>query len=261
MYYTDQLRQLGGRGRGVVVLYVFFSLVLDGNSDVRPFNFESETFFPPHFPKEKQTLTFWVSGVVLCRWNSWNHFGCGINENLIKQTGTHACLPAPPTPRLHPQLRASHVCLRLLVPVVVVVLVFFASEMRAKGEKEREKNRVSERCPFFFSPAFGYRLRHARLVGRSSSGVALAGMLAYQQIRRRAPARARGSCPVSRLSVRCLTRRRRPLNSKRWTANATFFFFFSPYLVWVKLLTTTQSCVHITYSTAPCRRLRALVFV
>jgi len=26
------------------------------------------------------------------RWNSWNHFGCGINEDLIKQTGT----PAPP---------------------------------------------------------------------------------------------------------------------------------------------------------------------
>jgi hypothetical protein len=27
------------------------------------------------------------------RWNSWNHFGCGINENLIKQTGTPAPLP------------------------------------------------------------------------------------------------------------------------------------------------------------------------
>lgn len=184
-------------------------------------------FFSPHFPKDKQTLTFWVSGVVLCRWNSWNHFGCGINENLIKQTGTHACLPAPPTPRLHPQLRASHVCLRLLVPVVVVVvLVFFASEMRAKGEKERKKNRVSERCPFF-SPAFGYRLRHARLVGRSSSGVALAGMLAYQQIRRRAPARARGSCPVSRLSVRCLTRRRRPLTLRDGQLMRPFFSSFS----------------------------------
>jgi hypothetical protein len=23
------------------------------------------------------------------RWNSWNHFYCGINEKIIKETGTH----------------------------------------------------------------------------------------------------------------------------------------------------------------------------
>lgn len=156
-------------------------------------------FFSPHFPKDKQTLTFWVSGVVLCRWNSWNHFGCGINENLIKQTGTHACLPACSTHSASPSATPSEP--RLLVPVVVVVLVLLRAKC-GRREKNREKNRVSERCPFF-PPAFGYRLRHARLVGRSSSGVALAGMLmlAYQQIRRRAPARARGSCPASLSAV------------------------------------------------------------
>jgi hypothetical protein len=38
------------------------------------------------------TLVSLVTKCAWVRWNSWNHFGCGINEDLIKQTGT----PAPP---------------------------------------------------------------------------------------------------------------------------------------------------------------------
>lgn len=43
--------------------------------------------------------------LCLFRWNSWNHFGCGINENLIKQTGTRTAAPPPLLYPLHLHLK------------------------------------------------------------------------------------------------------------------------------------------------------------